>query len=64
MREEFNHLYIYEDGTVIYSEDRGLRMPTRENPPIRTWKKGQLQEEELNSLLEFFRDSRFGELDE
>ncbi len=62
MRGEFDLFSIYEDGKVIYIEEKGLRMPSPENPPTRTWKTGQLQEEELGSLLEFIRNSSFKEL--
>ncbi len=64
MRGEFNLLSIYEDGSIIYAEEKNLRMPTRENPPTRIWKTGQLQEEELNSLIGLFKSREFGDLDE
>ena len=64
MRGERSQLAIYEDGTIICVEDKGLRFPLPGNPATRTWKTGQLQGGELNSLLEFFKDSRFAELDD
>ena len=64
MRGEASQLAIYEDGTVIYHEDKGLRPPPPpEHPPTRTWKTGLLQEEELNNLIDFFKNSKFDELD-
>ena len=64
MAGEFSNLYIYEGGSIIYVEEKNLRMPTREYPPTRIWELGKLQEEELNSLLEFVKDSGFDKLDE
>lgn len=64
MAGESDDLYIYEDGSIIYVEEKNLRMPTREYPPTRIWKPGKIQEEELNSLLEFIKSSGFGELED
>ncbi len=64
MRGEFNFLSIYGDGEVIYIEEKGLRMPSLEYPPTRTWRTGQLQEEELDSLLDFIKQSGFAEMDD
>ncbi len=52
-------LRIYEDGALIYYEEEGI-------PPdsTRTWRTGQLQQEELDSLLAFFQDSHFESLGE
>ncbi len=63
MRGEFNYLYIYEDGSVIYVEEKGLRMPSPGHPPTRTWRTGQLQEEELEQLTGLFQSSQFAGLD-
>jgi hypothetical protein len=63
MRGEFDKLYLYDDGTVIYREDKGLRVSTPEHQPTRIWKTGLLQEEELNNLFDFFKNSKFDELD-
>jgi hypothetical protein len=59
MRGESDNLYIYSDGSVIYAEDKGLRIPSTEYPPTRTWKLGKLNEEELVSLITIFRSSEF-----
>ena len=64
MRGEASELAIYEDGTVIYHEDKGLRqLVSPERPATRTWRTGLLQEEELNNLIDFFKTSKFDELD-
>ena len=64
MGGETDSLYIYEDGSVLYIEDKGLRMPIMGYPPTRTVNTGTLSTEELNSLLEFFKNNGFTELDE
>lgn len=64
MRGEQSQLIIFEDGAVRYIEEKGLRFPTPGNEAIRIKRTGQLPEEELSSLIEFFRDSHFDRLDE
>jgi hypothetical protein len=64
MRGEFCYLYIYGDGSIIYIEEKGLRLPVAGHPPIRIWKTGKLQLEELNNLLEFIKNSGFEKLEE
>ena len=59
MAGERSNLSIYEDGTVIFIEEQGLRMPSPGHPATRTWNTGQLGEEELNELLEYIRSSGF-----
>ena len=51
-----NQLLIYEEGTIIYREDTGLR-PGQER--TRIWSTGKLHKEELADLLEFINDSGF-----
>ena len=64
MGGEQSQLAIYKNGTVIYHEDKGLRPPPPpEHPPTRTWKTGKLEEEELSGLIDFFKSSKFDELD-
>ena len=46
------HLTISDDGSIVYIEEKGLRMPTQKNPPTRTTRTGQLEEAELDRLLE------------
>ncbi len=64
MAGEFSCLYIYEDGSIIYIEEKGLRIRSPLHPPKRTWRTGQIPAEELNGLLVFIEDSGFKELDE
>ncbi|MBA7657154.1 hypothetical protein ES703_65085 [subsurface metagenome] len=45
------HLTISVDGSIVFIEERGLRHPTKENPPTRTTRTGQLTEAELSNLL-------------
>jgi hypothetical protein len=59
MRGEFDNLYIYSDGSVIYIEEKGLRMPMPEHPPTRTWKLGKLNVEDLVSLISLFQTNEF-----
>ena len=63
MRGQFEYLFIWENGEVVYIRETGLRIPTKENPPTRIWKTGQIQQDEMNSLLEFFKNSGFETLD-
>ncbi len=62
MRGEFDDLYIYSDGSVIYVEEKGLRMAWSEHPPTRIWKLGKLNEEELVSLISLFQTNEFNVL--
>ncbi len=64
MRGEFSYLYIYEDGSIIYIEEKGLRMPSPGHPPTRTWKSGKLTAEQLDSLLAYFQNSGLDKLEE
>ncbi|MDP2730852.1 MAG: hypothetical protein Q8O55_10280 [Dehalococcoidales bacterium] len=62
MRGEFDKLYLYDDGTVVYVEEKNLRMPVPENPPVRIWSKGQIRSEELTEILRLFQTTEFAEL--
>jgi len=64
MRGQFTFLYIYDDGSILYIEETGLRGATSEYPATRTWKTGNLQPEELSSLIKLFTSSGFKKLDE
>ena len=55
-------LTISENGTVIYIQEKGLRLPL--DKPVRIRREGQLTKEELSSLIEFFKESGFDELSE
>ncbi len=63
MAGERSNLSIYEDGTVIFVEEQDLRFPFPGHTAMRTWKKGQLGEEELSALLEYIGSSGFDILD-
>jgi len=64
MRGQFDYLYIYDDGSVLYIEEAGLRMPTPGHPATRTWKTGKLTPEDLNSLLAYLETSGLDKLTE
>ena len=59
MRGEFDKLYLYEDGSVLYIEEKNMRMPTPEYPPTRAWNKGEIPPEELNKLISLFQTEEF-----
>ncbi len=63
MRGQFSFLYVYEDGSILFIEEKGLRMATSQNPATRTWKTGKLQPQELDNLLQLFTSSGFKKLD-
>lgn len=48
-------LAIYEEGSIVYLEDKG--------PFGRVWHTGKIGEAELGNLLDFFRESGFGEME-
>ena len=62
MRGEFSYLYFYEDGSIIYIEEKGLRPAG--GHPTRTWRTGKLTPQQLDSLLAYLENSGLGELDE
>jgi hypothetical protein len=64
MRGQFSFLYVYEDGSILFIEEEGLRMATSQTPAIRTWKRGELPPEELDNLIQLFTSSGFKKLDE
>jgi hypothetical protein len=64
MRGQFTFLYVYEDGSILFIEETGLRMATSQNPATRTWKTGRLQPQELDKLMQLFTGSGFKKLDE
>ncbi|MBA7475674.1 MAG: hypothetical protein GH158_05690 [Dehalococcoidia bacterium] len=63
MRGEFSYLYIYGDGSIIYIEEKGLRIRSPLNPPARTWRTAKFQPEQLDSLLAYFENSSLDKLD-
>lgn len=65
MRGEFNYLYIYGDGSLVYIEEKGLRrLPSPVHPPTRTWKTGKLTPEEIGNLLAYLENSGLDRLTE
>ncbi len=61
MRGESSYFGIYEDGFVYFVEETGLR-PTMQTTEI--WKAGRISKEELDSLADFMRGSRFMEMED
>lgn len=64
MRGEFSYLYIYGDGSIIYIEEKGLRIRSPLHPPTRTWRTGEFTPQQLDSLLAYFENSGLDKLDE
>ena len=62
MRGEFSYLYFYEDGSIIYIEEKGLRPAG--GHPTRTWRTGKLTPQQLDSLLAYLENSGLDKLDE
>jgi hypothetical protein len=62
MRGEFSYLYFYEDGRIIYIEEKGLRPPG--GHPTRTWRTGKFTPQQLDSLLAYLENSGLDKLDE
>jgi len=62
MRGEFSYLYFYEDGSIIYIEEKGLRPAG--GHPTRTWKTGKFTLQQLDSLLAYLENSGLDELEE
>ncbi len=51
MRGQNSSLYIYDDGNILYIEEKGLRIPTPDEPATRTWYEGKIELPQLDSLL-------------
>jgi len=64
MRGEFSYLYIYEDGSILLVEEKGLRMSSPGHSPTRAWKTGKITIEQLESLLAYFENSGLDKLGE
>ncbi|MFA5308226.1 MAG: hypothetical protein WC370_01920 [Dehalococcoidales bacterium] len=64
MRGENYELYIYDNGSILYIEEKGLRFPSPEHPATRTWSTGNFTVEQVNNLLAYFENSGLGKLDE
>jgi hypothetical protein len=57
------YLHIYGDGSVVLAEEKGWRPRSPKDPPIRTWKTGRIEEQEMNELLSLFKSPQFVNLD-
>jgi hypothetical protein len=64
MRGQFDYLYFYEDGSIIYIEEKGLRLRIPGQPATRTWNTGKLTPQQLDSLLAYLENSGLDKLDE
>jgi hypothetical protein len=64
MRGQKDSLSIFADGSLLYTEEKGLRFPTPGNPATRTWKTGKLPTEELTRLMDYVTTSGFDELND
>ena len=64
MRGQFDYFYIYQDGSMLYVEEKGLRIPTPGNPPTRTWSMGKLTPQQLDSFLAYLEHSGLDKLEE
>lgn len=64
MAGENYELYIYEDGSIIYIEEKGLRFPSPEHPATRTWKTDKFTAEQLDSLLVYLENGGLDKLND
>ncbi len=64
MRGEFSYLYIYEDGSIVCIEEKGLRIRSPQNPPTRTWSTGKITSQEVANLVAYLENSGLDEMDE
>jgi hypothetical protein len=64
MRGENYELYIYDNGSILYIEEKGLRVPSPEHPATRTWSTGNFTVEQVNNLLAYFENSGMDKLED
>ncbi len=65
MGGEQSQLSVYDDGTIIYWKDTGLKTaPSAEETVTRVWRTGKLDAEDLADFIEFIEIVGFSELDE
>jgi hypothetical protein len=62
MRGQVFSLYLYDDGGVLYIEEKGYRPPGSQ--ATRTWKTGAITPQEMSQLLDYLENSGFGDLEE
>ncbi|MFC1946372.1 hypothetical protein ACFLXY_00475 [Chloroflexota bacterium] len=58
-----DELSIYEDGTVVFIEQWGLRLPAPEHPPVKAWRVGQISIDDVGNLFEILESINFNELE-
>jgi len=56
-------LSIYEDGTVVFIKQWGLRLPAPDHPPMKAWRIGQISVENVDNLFEILESIEFNELE-
>ena len=64
MKGENYELYIYTNGSILYIEEKGLRLPSPERPATRTWSTGNFTVEQVNNLLAYFENSGLDKLED
>ncbi|MBN1189142.1 MAG: hypothetical protein JXA46_05255 [Dehalococcoidales bacterium] len=64
MGGENRQLYIYENGSILYIEEKGLRVPSAENPATRSWRTGNFTVDEVNNLLFYLKNSGLDKLED
>jgi hypothetical protein len=63
MGGENYEFYIYDDGSLLYIQEKGLRMPQPGHPATRTWSTGKLTIEQVNSLIAYLKNSGLDKLE-
>jgi hypothetical protein len=63
MRGRSDRIYVYEDGSIVYTQDTNMRMPTAENPPTRIWSTGKLTQAQLGQILALLQSVDFATLE-
>lgn len=62
MRGQFSYLYFYEDGSILFIEEKGLRPAG--GHPTRTWSTSKFTQQQLDNLLAYLENCGLDELDE
>ena len=55
-------LSVYEDGTVVFIKQWGLRLPAPDHPPMKAWRVGKIGTEDVENLFEILESISFNEL--
>ena len=56
-------LSIYEDGTVVFTKQWGLRHPMPDHPPMKAWRLGKIGAEDVEDLFEILESINFNGLE-